>query len=108
MLGGVGPVVVDGDHFTAGAVETAHADRPRSFSIGSSVARSAFGTMIAPARNVWPPSSKSSSAASIFTSLFLNRNVTTVLSPVCSTTSTLPVPSMPPGAFASVVSIVIC
>ena len=35
--------------------------------------------MIAPARNLWPASSKSSSAASIFTSLFLNRNVTMVV-----------------------------
>ena len=67
---------------TPGADATAHADSPRSFSIGSSFARSAFGTMIAPARNLWPPSSKSSSAASIFTSLFLNRNVTRLLSPV--------------------------
>ena len=36
--------------------------------------------MNAPARNLWPPTSKSSSAACIFTSVFLKRNVTRLLS----------------------------
>ena len=56
---------------TDGAVSTAHADSPRSFSIGSSAARSALGTMIAPARNLRPASSKSSSAAAMATARVL-------------------------------------
>ena len=43
--------------------------------------------MNAPARNLWPLRSKSSSAASIFTSALRKRNAISVLSVVCSTTS---------------------
>ncbi|MNC92727.1 hypothetical protein D3C83_92030 [compost metagenome] len=43
--------------------------------------------------------SKSSSAADILTSAFLNRNVTRLLSAVCSTIRCAPVPSIPPLAF---------
>ncbi len=49
--------------------------------------RSPLGMMIAPARNLCPPSSKSSSAACIFVSAFLKRNVTMLLSAVFSTTT---------------------
>lgn len=72
--------------------------------MGSSARRSAFETMNAPARKRWPAASKSSSAACILTVAFLKRNVTRLLSVVCSTMSTGPLPSMRPGAFASVVS----
>ena len=54
-----------------------------------------------PATNFLPPASKSSSAACIFTSAFLKRKVTRLLSLVAATMSVLPVPSTPPAATTS-------
>jgi len=60
--------------------------------------------MNAPARNVRPAASKSASAACIFTDPFLKRNDMRLLSVVCATMMMEPVPSIPPGAFASEVT----
>ena len=63
--------------------------------------------MNAPAANFWPAASNGSSAASIFTSLFANRNVARLVSPLWSMMTTVPVPVIVPGTRASAVSSVI-
>src|SRR5262245_32846402 len=84
--------------FAVGAEATAYAGRPSVLSDGSSCARLALATMIAPGANVWPSAVNDSSAADIFTPAFLNRNDTSELSLLFSTTIVVPVPVMPPGA----------
>ena len=68
------------------------------------VPRSAASMRKAPAANFLPFASNGSSAALILTFACLKRNVTRLLSVVCSTTMTLPSPMMPPGAFTSPVT----
>ena len=92
---------------TVGRVAIATPVRPSSVSTGPITEAFAFGMMNAPARNFFPATSKSSCAADICTSFRRKRIVTRLLSVVWSTTTTFPLPTIPPDAFVSAVIFVI-
>ena len=91
--------------FTSGLVAIATPVRPSSVSTGPSRDAFAFAMMNDPARNLRPATSKSASAAVIGRSFRRKRMVMRLLSVVWSTTTTGPLPSMPPVARAGAVSL---
>ena len=81
--------------------------RPSALSDGSSCARFALATMIAPAAKLWPSALNDVFGRRHLHAGFLKRNETSVLSLLFSTTTVLPVPVMPPGAVTSFFTAVI-